>query len=325
MQLALYSTGSSGVAATATELAAHPTAVIIDQSPSVTKWDATADVDDYERGAVTLAELPIRAKERIAAFKAVKRPGQRMPVVYASESSITSVVNALISGGVTSGVGLWVADWNWSEITAISKVTRASGPFPIVAVQYHNGPFYDFDVFSGEWLSNRSVKPVPFPPKIPSPPGQWLNARNWTWETASIAGRGLDGKDHVWNFDVRSGKWVRQSLPFWCHNCYRFVTFDAPFPDNIVLASENIQQRERPDEMNITISEADEFESHAITIDGKYFGNVISDNYSLSLITAIYSASDGMGSTSEMLQVWVPDEMLITTISILSRLSLRPV
>jgi hypothetical protein len=163
--LALYVTGSGGVPATPTQLAAHPEAVLIDQTPIAGHWDALADVDDYERGAVTLGELAPRAKQRLANFKAGVRPGQRSPLVYFSASDVHNVVNALIAGGVTSGVGLWVAQWSLTSPEAIAKVTTASGPFPIVAVQYHNAGLYDVSVFSGTWLANRAVTPVkpPFP------------------------------------------------------------------------------------------------------------------------------------------------------------------
>jgi len=211
MQLALYATGSGGIAATAAERAAHPDAILIDQTPASGAWDELADVDDYERGAVTLAELPGRARARMAAFKAVKRPGQRMPLVYMSMSNVTAVVNALVKGGVTSGVGLWVADWNWTQAEAISRVVAAAGPFPITGVQYHNAGTYDLSVFSGTWLTNRSKRPVPVTVKPHVPPGQWLDAHAWTWRTASIAGVGLDHKDHVWNYDPGKGTWSRQS------------------------------------------------------------------------------------------------------------------
>lgn len=217
MQLALYSTGSGGIAATAAELAAHPDAVIIDQTPAAGRWDNVADVDDYERGAVSLAELAPRAKARMAAFKAVTHPGQREPAVYMSESNVTSVVNALIKGGVTSGVGLWVADWSWTLPEAIAKVTAAAGPFPIVGVQYHNAGAYDLSVFSGSWLANRSKRPVPVTVKPHVPPGQWLDAHAWTWQSAAIAGVGLDHKNHVWSYVPGKGTWVQQSLPVRYH------------------------------------------------------------------------------------------------------------
>lgn len=154
--LASYVTGTGPVPAPPSFWAANPGAVRIDQTPAGTGWDALADVDDYERGAVTLAELAPRAQARMDAFARAARPGQREPAVYASASSITPVVNALIGGGVTSGVGLWVANWSIGEATALADVLNASGPFPIVAVQYASGQFYDTNVFSEAWLGRVS-------------------------------------------------------------------------------------------------------------------------------------------------------------------------
>lgn len=176
-KLCLYSTGSPDIVATAAMRTANPDAVIIDQTPVSGVWDATADVDDYETGAVSLTELAPRAKLRMASFKAGTRPGQREPAVYASQSNITTVVNALISGGVTSGVGLWVADWSWTEQQAITDVLSASGPFPIVGVQYTNAGTFDRNVFSSSWWSNRSGQPVT---PVTVPPAN-ITQSSWRW------------------------------------------------------------------------------------------------------------------------------------------------
>lgn len=153
-----YVTGSSDIAWTPEDFRAHPEAVRIDQSPSSTVWDATADVDDYESGAVALSELAPRAKLRMSSFKAGTRLGQREPLVYASANNITNVANALVNGGVISGVGLWVANWNLTEPQAITDVISASGPFPIRGVQFHNAGQYDVSVFDSAWLANTSGK-----------------------------------------------------------------------------------------------------------------------------------------------------------------------
>jgi hypothetical protein len=202
-----YVTGSGDVPWTPDDWKKHPDAIRIDQTPASTPWDATADVDDMERGAVTLNELAGRAKLRMAAFKAGTRPGQRSPVVYASASSITPVVNALIAGGVTSGVGLWVANWNLTQPQAIAEVTAASGPFPIRGIQYTNqggGGSYDLSVFDAGWLDNRSGKPSPVTPagkSLPAPPGEWEDA-------AMLMGLGTDG--HMWTsvYDFGHARWL---------------------------------------------------------------------------------------------------------------------
>lgn len=206
--VALYVTGSAGIPATPAQLAAHPEAVLIDQTPASGQWDSLADVDDYENGAVTLGELAPRAKERLANFKANHRPGQRSPAVYFSASDVHNVVNALISGGVTSGVGLWVANWNLTQPEAIAEVTNASGPFPIIGVQYHNAGLFDISVFSSTWLDTRAASPPPPPPPPPHnalPPG-W-DGSGWRWTQVSMFGVGLDGREHIFMFNPATNAW----------------------------------------------------------------------------------------------------------------------
>jgi hypothetical protein len=156
-----YVTGTPDIVWTTEDWNAHPGAIRIDQSPSGTVWDATADVDDYETGAVQLSELAPRAKLRIASFKNGTRPGQRSPLVYVSADNVSQVANALVNGGVNSGVGLFVANWDLTQAQAISDVTSASGPFPIEVVQYHNAGLFDMSIASAAWYNNVSSKTLP--------------------------------------------------------------------------------------------------------------------------------------------------------------------
>jgi hypothetical protein len=160
-QTAGYVTGTPDIAWTNADFGAHPGAIRIDQSPSSGVWDATADVDDFETGAVELSELAPRAKLRRVAFENGTRPGQRSPLVYVSASNVHQVANALVNGGVTSGVGLWLADWNLTEPQAIADITAASGPFPIEGVQFFNAGSYDISVFNSAWLNTVSGKASP--------------------------------------------------------------------------------------------------------------------------------------------------------------------
>jgi len=155
-----YVTGSGDVPWTQADWEGHPGAIRIDQSPASSVWDATADVDDYETAAVGLSELAPRAKLRKAAFQAGTRPGQRSPLVYASASNISAVANALVNGGVSSGVGLWVANWNVTEPQAIAEVMAASGPFPIRGFQFHNAGAFDMSVFDAGWVNTVSAAPI---------------------------------------------------------------------------------------------------------------------------------------------------------------------
>lgn len=187
-QAAGYVTGSGDIPWGSAEFAAHPGAIRIDQSPMASVWDATADVDDYEAGAVALSDLAPRAKLRIAAFKNATRPGQREPLVYMSANNVTAVANALVSGGVVSGVGLWVANWNLTEPEAVAQVLAASGPFPIRGVQFASGQTFDMSVFDSTWLATVSGKPNPGT-VLPAPPGRWERG-------VVLAGIGTDG--NVW-------------------------------------------------------------------------------------------------------------------------------
>lgn len=207
-----YVTGSATVQWTATDFADHPHAIRIDQTPAASVWDATADADDFENGAVTLAELAPRAKARMASFAAGARPGQRRPVVYASRVNITEVVNALIGGGVTSGVGLWVADWNNDQAGATAEVENGSGPFPIIGRQFENNGSFDTSVFSQQWIDDVSVAPVSTgKPQVP--PGQWNNPLAWSWKQVIEIGLGLNGEVFAFAFNPTTGEWVKVMVP----------------------------------------------------------------------------------------------------------------
>jgi hypothetical protein len=158
-----YTTGHGVVPWGAAEWKAHPGAVRICQDPGAT--DPTADVLDVEAGAATVGTCARWAEAAAANVAAGKRPGQRHPAVYMSLSSVTPVVNALVHGGIHSGVSLWVANWNLTEAEAAVLVAHAGGPFPIVGVQYRNAGTYDVSVFAKPWLDAVSGDPVTHPPK----------------------------------------------------------------------------------------------------------------------------------------------------------------
>lgn len=159
-QAAGYTTGTSGIRWTSADWKAHPGAVRIDQDFAAS--DPSADVLDVERGAATYADCPVWAKKAKADFANAVRPGQRRPAIYFSASAVHDVVNALVNGGVKDGVGLFIASWGIGEQAAMADIANASGPFPIVAVQYMNGPFFDYDVFDSAWLDDVSgnINPV---------------------------------------------------------------------------------------------------------------------------------------------------------------------
>lgn len=161
-QLAGYITGTPDVIWSNSDKAAHPDAVLIDQSPMLSTFDETADVLDFENGAATLDDVPKWAKAALVNFATARRPGQRSPLVYASLFNLTPVANKLVAAGLDKGqVGFWVAAWGGGEPNAALAVMSGSGPFPIRAFQYLNLGAYDADVFDTAWLENRSAKNVP--------------------------------------------------------------------------------------------------------------------------------------------------------------------
>lgn len=162
--LAGYVTGSAGVPWSAAQLASHPDAIRIDQSPENTPADELADVIDMEQEAATLADLAPWVHAARTNYDLGTRPGQRKPVVYCSRSNVTPVVNALIAAGIVDGVYLWVAE----EITAKQAtgiLSEAGGPFPIVGVQYQFNTDYDVSLFSPDWLKTVSIAPPASTPK----------------------------------------------------------------------------------------------------------------------------------------------------------------
>jgi len=168
-QVAGYTTGTGPhVRWTAADFAAHPGAVRIDQDPAAS--DPTADVLDIEAGAATPASAPGWVTRAQASLASNARPGQRSPAVYMSQSQVTTVVNALTAGGVSSGVGLWIAHFGLTQAQATQMVMTASGPFPVIGVQFHNTPTFDVSVFSSDWLATGGQQP----PLVPA------------WETAMM-------------------------------------------------------------------------------------------------------------------------------------------
>ena len=153
-QHAGYTTGTGGIAWTAADWAADPHAVRIDQDASAR--DPSADVLDVETHAATPSEAPGWAKAALASYHAARRPGQRSPAIYVNQSNKSAVVNALVAGGVASGIGLWLANYNLTAAQAAAQVAAGSGPFPLIALQFRDAGLYDISAFSVPWLNGIS-------------------------------------------------------------------------------------------------------------------------------------------------------------------------
>jgi len=156
-QAAGYTTGSPGIKWSPSDWAAHPGAVRICQD--ITASDITADILDVESGAATNAISGKWYQSALASFSKGARPGQRHPALYTSAANVTPLVNALITAGVNAGPGLWVANWNLSDAQATAEVIAASGPYPIIGVQYASGEYYDSSCFASAWLNTVSHAP----------------------------------------------------------------------------------------------------------------------------------------------------------------------
>jgi hypothetical protein len=198
-QAAGYITGSAGIVWTAAQRAEYPGFVQIDQSPDITASDQLADVFDYESEAVTLVDLPTLVANAQAGYYAGTRPGQRWPAVYCDQSNLTPVANALEAAGLTN-VPIWLAYYGLTQAQAMSLIQEASGPYPIIGVQYNDAGAYDQDEFSQDWLNTVSATPT-------VPPGQWNNPDEWTWAQVMIVGVGLNGTLYSFSYDVNTGEW----------------------------------------------------------------------------------------------------------------------
>ena len=152
-----YTTGSADIKWTASDWAGHPVAVRICQDSGAT--DETADVLDVEAGAAVPAEVARWATNSLRNYQRATRKGQRIPAVYMSASNVHTVEDALIKGGIQSGIGLFVANWNLSDAQAETIVASASGPFPTIGVQFENNGTFDSSVMSQEWHNTVSDKP----------------------------------------------------------------------------------------------------------------------------------------------------------------------
>lgn len=161
--LAGYITGSGDVPWTAEQFAQHPTAIRIDQAPTDTPADETADMIDVEPQAGTIADVPGWVNGAWESYRTGRRPGQRTPTIYVEESEETPVANELNAAGITSGVNLFLS-MPMPEHAAIALLSSAGGPFPLVGVQYQFNTGYDVSLVSTGWLNNVSgAAPEPAP------------------------------------------------------------------------------------------------------------------------------------------------------------------
>jgi hypothetical protein len=122
-----YITGSGIVPWNDTQLARFGKKVVtINQLPA-NPGDTDAMVCDSETGAATIADAVGWGQRRMNA--------KHRPAFYIQASNLSSLINALVHGGVTTA-DIWIANWNLTMAEAAKLVQDATGPFPIVAVQF---------------------------------------------------------------------------------------------------------------------------------------------------------------------------------------------
>ena len=160
---ALYTTGSVDIRATDNDFKNHPNAIRICQDNGS---DDTADILDMETGAATPQNVIDWLPRARHSFNTNKRPGQRWPGVYLSLSRLTEMANDLVSAH-DSNVPLWIAEWGLDQVSALTNIQSANGPFPTVAFQIKNLGTMDFSLFSNDWLNRRSGMSTPNQPNTP--------------------------------------------------------------------------------------------------------------------------------------------------------------
>lgn len=149
----LYGTGTPDIKATPQMIADNPYCVMVDQSPYIDAIDTTMDVYDMETGALTLTELGEVIHDAIDQRAHHIRAGQRVPLIYASESRLDEVIRTLDKAQLQDKCGLFPAHWGVSVTDASNRILTASGPYPVRAMQIANAGTYDRDLFSVNWLS----------------------------------------------------------------------------------------------------------------------------------------------------------------------------
>lgn len=184
-----YSTGSVDVKWTNADWASRPNAIRYCQDSGS---DVTADLIDVERFAATVANAVSWLPKAQAAYRAVKRPGQRWPGVYISYSRLTELANGLAAAlPKLTYVPLVLARWDNNEAADAATILARSGPFPIVGFQYANAGLYDQEVISSDWLNEVAHIAIPRFAISKLPPGRWLpgvRITDNTWHSTSQNG-----------------------------------------------------------------------------------------------------------------------------------------
>lgn len=127
-------------------------ALHIDQNPG--DPECTSDYIDVETGAFTASDIVGKLYAMRDSFSSGRRPGQRWPGVYCSESNVPGIVMQLHNASLYN-VPFIVADYSVTASEAHRRVASATGPYPAVGYQYNDIAFggkADTNVFSLPWV-----------------------------------------------------------------------------------------------------------------------------------------------------------------------------
>lgn len=184
-----YDTGSPDIIWTPEDRAELPSGLVfvtIDQAFTHSP-QPSANVIDCESGAFSPGDIDNRMKIATAP----------RPTLYCSESTLASVAASEKWRG-----DVLIVQESSIQPTAPPKVPAG---FTCIGQQWYFGiPTFDGSViFDDTWPERITTMPGTAKP----PPGQWLNATEWTWQQVIITGRGLNNQLYAFAYDEATGGW----------------------------------------------------------------------------------------------------------------------
>lgn len=184
-----YDTGSPDIVWTSadrSEIPADLVQVFIDQDFTGSP-QPSATIIDCEKGAWSPGDIDKRMSIATCA----------RPTLYAAPGTLIAVADSEKWRG-----DVWVVLDAATEPTSPPAVPKG---FNVIGQQWFfgNSAFDGSVIFDDTWPDRKMAMPgTPEPP-----PGQWLNAKDWTWQQVVITGRGLNNQLYSFAYDEQTGKW----------------------------------------------------------------------------------------------------------------------
>jgi hypothetical protein len=152
-----YATGPDDIRWTPADAAMFPNWVQGDQDARAVAY--TADFLDHEAATATAAEAATWAATAWADYRDAVRPGQRVPLIYASLSDMAGVTEELATAKIPpTRVGLYIAHWGIDLGADATILNGTYNGYPVHGFQFQKGTYYDYNIFSAEWLNTVSFK-----------------------------------------------------------------------------------------------------------------------------------------------------------------------